>query len=474
MSAGELGVERSSDDVLRSPRTTLATLGTYLVALSLALIIGAVGPVAIKKHNSTHSTRSHDVVAARTEYPVFSGALTAMVPAHQMLWLDCLVARPASFGSKGDKTFQLAFEVSATGETKQGKTHKLATKRYDYHTVRCKGGEAWCKAVPLFAQHAILYDRYDVAASVVHAFGTYPGAGISWSVDGTTMTTEVDAPVLTTKMELHFVNREYTSFELGFYAVYLVASVLAVVAPRVGFYARLPASHWTPEQGWCLALLVAHAVGFVNPLYALEVGAKSKVASLVLSALYLYGCFTFLGLGLCYALLFAHALNEPVRARRRVTLKLGVGAVLLCATWGVLGATRALFGRLEGAGEPQYDDPGHHHVYAATDGALACCTACYCAAYAYLYARCAKKLHLAPAHDLLSIWLLHAFVVSAFVGAFVGGYDTVHTKPLAFAAFLSAPTFAVWCLAFLNAKSGFRKDDDGVDGGMENDMNAML
>ena len=42
------------------------------------------------------------------------------------------------------------------------------------------------------------------------------------------------------------------------------------------------------------------------------------------------------------------------------------------------------------------------------------------------------------------------------------------------AAFLSAPTFAVWCLAFLNAKSGFRKDEDGVDGGMENDMNAML
>ena len=148
-----------------------------------------------------------------------------------------------------------------------------------------------------------------------------------------------------------------------------------------------------------------------NPLYALEVGAKSKVASLVLSALYLYGCFTFLGLGLCYALLFAHALNEPVRARRRVTLKLGVGAVLLCATWGVLGATRALFGRLEGAGDPQYDDPGHHHVYAATDGALACCTACYCAAYACLYARCAKKLHLAPAHDLLSIFLIHSLVV---------------------------------------------------------------
>ena len=64
-------------------------------------------------------------------------------------------------------------------------------------------------------------------------------------------------------------------------------------------------------------------------------------------------------------------------------------------------------------------------------------------------------------------------VLFSVVGAFVGGYDTVHTKPLAFAAFLSAPTFAVWCLAFLNAKSGFRKDEDGVDGGMENDMNAM-
>ena len=42
------------------------------------------------------------------------------------------------------------------------------------------------------------------------------------------------------------------------------------------------------------------------------------------------------------------------------------------------------------------------------------------------------------------------------------------------AAFLSAPTFAVWCLAFLNAKPAWGKDDDAAEGGMENDMNAML
>jgi len=28
------------------------------------------------------------------------------------------------------------------------------------------------------------------------------------------------------------------------------------------------------------------------------------------------------------------------------------------------------------------------------------------------------------------------------------------------AAFLSAPTFAVWCLAFLNATPAWRKEDD--------------
>ena len=39
------------------------------------------------------------------------------------------------------------------------------------------------------------------------------------------------------------------------------------------------------------------------------------------------------------------------------------------------------------------------------------------------------------------------------------------------AAFLS---FAVWCLAFLNAKPAWRKADDAAEGGMENDMNAML
>ena len=42
------------------------------------------------------------------------------------------------------------------------------------------------------------------------------------------------------------------------------------------------------------------------------------------------------------------------------------------------------------------------------------------------------------------------------------------------AAFLPAPTFAVWCLAFLNAKPAWRKDDAAAEGGMEYDMSAML
>ena len=45
---------------------------------------------------------------------------------------------------------------------------------------------------------------------------------------------------------------------------------------------------------------------------------------------------------------------------------------------------------------------------------------------------------------------------------------------LGVAAFISAPTFAAWCLAFWNAKPAWRKDDDAAEAGMENDMNAML
>jgi hypothetical protein len=41
------------------------------------------------------------------------------------------------------------------------------------------------------------------------------------------------------------------------------------------------------------------------------------------------------------------------------------------------------------------------------------------------------------------------------------------------AAFLSAPTFAVWTLAFLDAKPARRKDD-AAERCMENDMSAML
>ena len=44
---------------------------------------------------------------------------------------------------------------------------------------------------------------------------------------------------------------------------------------------------------------------------------------------------------------------------------------------------------------------------------------------------------------------------------------------LGVAAFLSAPTFAVWCLAFLSATPAWRKDDAAAEAGMEND-NAML
>jgi hypothetical protein len=42
------------------------------------------------------------------------------------------------------------------------------------------------------------------------------------------------------------------------------------------------------------------------------------------------------------------------------------------------------------------------------------------------------------------------------------------------AAFLSAPTSAVWCLAFWDAKPAWRKDDDAAEAGMENDVSAML
>ena len=42
------------------------------------------------------------------------------------------------------------------------------------------------------------------------------------------------------------------------------------------------------------------------------------------------------------------------------------------------------------------------------------------------------------------------------------------------AAFLSAPTFAIWRLALLNAKPAWCKNDAAAEEGMENDMNAML
>jgi len=75
----------------------------------------------------------------------------------------------------------------------------------------------------------------------------------------------------------------------------------------------------------------------------------------------------------------------------------------------------------------------------------------YLAALLYNAARAAAVMARAPPHDHVCFALLGAYVVAAFVGAFEGGYDTVHTRALPFAAFLSVPTFTVWALAFLHA-----------------------
>ena len=53
------------------------------------------------------------------------------------------------------------------------------------------------------------------------------------------------------------------------------------------------------------------------------------------------------------------------------------------------------------------------------------------------------------AQDLCVLGLLVAFVIAALVGSFEGGYDTVHTGALAFASFVSVPTFCVWALCLL-------------------------
>jgi len=41
------------------------------------------------------------------------------------------------------------------------------------------------------------------------------------------------------------------------------------------------------------------------------------------------------------------------------------------------------------------------------------------------------------------------------------------------AALLSAPTFAVWCLAFLNAKPAWRKDDDAEGALRRHECNGL-
>lgn len=376
----------------------------FVSLTALTLTLGALGPRVFVTHSSSRGSRTTSSPTGRIL--VYRGKIQSMEPEHQMMWLEVDVKRPAGWGGR---SLQLVFEVSASGGHEQ-----LADERFYAQRVVCPKRKTWCRPVGVFSQHAILYNEYEVEAYAIEPQQTgYPSD-----------------QALTTRARLKFVNREFTAFALWFYICLEAVSIAALVM----FVARLwRVERPTCDQRWTGLLAAALVVFFECPLFAVEIYAGSKKASLVVAIAYIYVANAFVGL------LLAHF------ASRRRAPKAHTSA--LCGALAVAAATLNVFYRLEDSREPAYSSSGHNHVVHATAVLVVVLVALYLATFVLSF----RRADCQTAQDRLLALLALAVQATVLTAIFLGGFDTVSQSALRFAIFRGVPNFYVWVLVYLFA-----------------------
>ena len=436
-------------------RHVLVAAGVFVLTLVLSIIIGNFGPLVQKRNQGVRSRKYFNVIDGDFDN-MYRTEINSMIPEHQMVWLNCYIKRPESYDNKDKKHFQLVFEVSAWG-MRGDKTHRLANNRIYAHTVTCLPNKRWCKPVPLWAQNVVLYPEYLVHAELVHAEDTFPDA------------------VITTKMYIGFINREFTSFAMGWYYLCLAITLLVLFTPRLGFGYRLlqsPPNAWSIEQRWTLALLVGLVFLYDHPLLAGVIYSGHKNVATALAVVYIYSAFAFVGILLLHFLSLVHDLQFGRERHKQTVMRVGV-SVVVCGAIAAFGATTNVFNRLRNAREPSFADFGMQHVLKTTQCALIFFVTVYIVWFAVEAAKALKLIVAMPHHGKLLFFLSVGTLGSMLTAIFVGAFDTAAQTPLVFVVFTVIPNLYVWTLAYLLSPLDVNKGAAPMLGGAT-DLQLML
>ncbi|KAJ1452811.1 Wnt-binding factor required for Wnt secretion-domain-containing protein [Pelagophyceae sp. CCMP2097] len=432
-------------------RHVVGASAVFVLLFFISLIIGGFGPNIWVVHDGGGfgggSTDGHefDVYAAENNDNIWFGSLNSMVAEHQILFVETSVKRPTVWGNNQDtKTFQLVYVVSAKGygrvrgigadaKTDDDTAHELLDTRRYVHEVTCLGKEEWCEPSVLMTQHVVVFEKYEIMVAIQNPKESYPAAATE--------------SILTTKVRFRFVNREYTSFTLGWYYTCLTISLFVLLCPGAGFVARLPRDEsWSFDQRWALALCVGLILLLDYPLAAAEVFATSKLASTAITAVYIFSAYAFAGGLLCYFLFVIRDVRTADRDRRHHVTPLALLQALLCASIAHLGATCMLARRLADA----ENGAGGAQVLEVEQVGLVICVFFYVSWFLYEFCKAVPMLRLMQSYEVVLAFLTLFVMVVTLAAIFVQGFDALAVPvPVVFVTCIAVPNLYVWALCYL-------------------------
>jgi hypothetical protein len=339
-------------DVLSTRATVLAGVG-FFAALALLVIIGAVGPLAVKWSEQTVAPACADP----TSCLVTGTFAVTLTPYNQAVWLLARIQRPTNPATNELLSPSLSlswpqnYTVSVVGDG------VLLTDAAPHtNTVTCPPNQAACSPLFVFAESHLTRSNYVATISMfapTRLFPVIPGASVQ------------------VVLRMGTIDPAYTSFQVGWKSTFCVFSalLLAYYSARVGGLlgkgARSAASGerltTTTAQKW-VAVLGVLLFFFNDPSYLSYVtkpdlgvsGFYAVCSTTFLAALLLYWLVTFDLARLQGEQGLAYSVEDEEDPRRRPGACFWVPKILLIAAFWTISIASYMYARFMQASDPSF------------------------------------------------------------------------------------------------------------------------
>ena len=195
----------------------------YFVFFFSAVGVGLSGPPNLKAASNPIANLAKPCDLGTTEKDcrvMWLGTLTEMSPYHQFMWLTLVMDRPneVATGLPSMKNFAIqwdaVYQVDVVGIQADGLAILLAQNQTHVVPIYFPKGEVKSDVAYLFMTQEIRYVTYRITVRFLDAMGGFSQSSV---------------PLINTvKMDfvMNFVNKDYTSFEMGWKMFFVTTSAL--------------------------------------------------------------------------------------------------------------------------------------------------------------------------------------------------------------------------------------------------------